>query len=57
MVAITSGIEGPGERIVGLHANRPIAVSYNPAPYVEMTGQAVTAASSLYDYRLARRRR
>ncbi|HEV2600413.1 hypothetical protein [Sphingopyxis sp.] len=56
-VAITSGLEGPGERIVGLHANRKISVSYNPAPYIEGTGQAVDAVPSLYDYQLARRRR
>ena len=56
-VTITSGLEGPGERIVGLHANRKIRVSYNPAPYIEGTGQAVDAAPSLYEYQLARRRR
>ena len=57
MVTITSGLEGPGERIVGLHANRKITVHYTPAPYIEGTGQAVDAAPSLYDYQLARRRR
>ena len=56
-VAITSGLEGPGERIVGLHANRKIAVSYTPAPYIEGTGQTVDAVPSLYEYQLARRRR
>ncbi|MFV3126389.1 hypothetical protein [Niveispirillum sp. KHB5.9] len=55
-VAVTSGLEGPGERVVGLHANRPITVRYNPAPYVEATGQAVTDAPSLYEYQLAKRR-
>ena len=56
-VMIDSGLEGPGERIVGLHANRAIAVHYNPASYIEGTGQAVTGAPSLYDYQLARRTR
>ncbi|WP_137751360.1 hypothetical protein [Sphingopyxis sp. L1A2A] len=56
-VRITSGLEGPGERIVGLHANRAIDVHYTPAPYIAGTGQAVAAAPSLYDYQLARRRR
>ncbi|KTE43573.1 MULTISPECIES: hypothetical protein [unclassified Sphingopyxis] len=56
-VTISSGLEGPGERIVGLHANRKIAVEYNPAPYIEATGQAVDAVPSLYDWQLARRRR
>jgi hypothetical protein len=56
-VAIDSGLEGPGERIVGLHANRPIRVHYNPTPYIEETNGALTAAPSLYDYQLARRRK
>lgn len=56
-VEITSGLEGPGERIVGLHANRKIMVSYNPAPYIAATGEALDAVPSLYDYQLARRRR
>jgi hypothetical protein len=56
-VTITSGLEGPGERIVGLHANRAIAVHYNPAPYIEGTGQAIAGAPSLYDYQLAQRTR
>ena len=55
-VMISSGLEGPGERIVGLHANRKIEVRYTPAPYIESTGQAVDAAPSLYEYQLARRR-
>jgi hypothetical protein len=56
-VTISSGLEGPGERIVGLHANRKISVEYNPAPYIEATGQAIDAVPSLYDWQLARRRR
>ncbi len=55
-VTILSGLEGPGERVVGLHANRPIQVRYNPTPYMEGTGQPVTAVPSLYDYQLAKRR-
>jgi len=55
-VTILSGLEGPGERVVGLHANRPIQVRYNPPPYIEGTGEPVTAAPSLYDYQLAKRR-
>src|SRR3546814_5040728 len=38
-VAITSGLEGPGERIVGLHANRKIRVSYTPARSEEHTSE------------------
>ncbi len=56
-VQIDSGLEGPGERIVGLHANRAIEIHYNPAPYLEAAGEAVDAVPSLYDYQLARRKR
>lgn len=56
-VTIISGLEGPGERIVGLHANRPVEVRYNPAPYLENTNSMITAARSLYEYQLAQRRR
>lgn len=56
-VAITSGLEGPGERVVGLHANRAITVRYTPEPYIEGTGRPVDAAPSLYEYQLARRKR
>ncbi|MBA3940145.1 MAG: hypothetical protein C0520_02930 [Sphingopyxis sp.] len=56
-VTIASGLEGPGERIVGLHANRRIAVRYTPEPYIEGIGQAVEVVPSLYEYQLARRRR
>lgn len=56
-VEISSGLEGPGERVVGLHANRRIEVRYNPAPYIEATGQVIDAVPSLYEYQLAHRRR
>lgn len=56
-VTISSGLEGPGERIVGLHANRKIEVRYNPAPYLEAMGQELGVVPSLYDWQLARRRR
>jgi hypothetical protein len=55
-VTLTSGIEGPGVRLVGLHGDRPVRVSYQPAGYEEMTGTSVAAAPSLYDYQLARRK-
>ncbi len=56
-VTIASGLEGPGARIVGLHANRTIAIDYAPTAYQEMTGTAVTAVPSLYDHQLEQRRR
>ncbi|WP_435417012.1 hypothetical protein WAB17_08930 [Parerythrobacter aurantius] len=55
VVRITSGLEGPGARIVGLHGNRRFEVDYRPDPYIEGTN-AVPAIPSLYDYQLARRR-
>ncbi|NJO13800.1 MAG: hypothetical protein HC870_00735 [Rhizobiales bacterium] len=56
VVAITSGLEGPGARIVGLHGNRSIMLDYRPTPYAEMLNDAVVSAPSLYEYQLARRR-
>jgi hypothetical protein len=55
-LTLTSGMEGPGVRIVGLHGDRPIRVRYEPAGYEAMTGTRIDAAPSLYDYQLARRR-
>ena len=55
-VAVTSGLEGPGARIVGLHGNRRLSLAYRPHPHVEMLNEAVAAAPSLYEYQLARRR-
>jgi hypothetical protein len=55
-VEITSGLEGPGARIVGLHGNRKLALAYRPTPQAEMLGRAVSAVPSLYEYQLARRK-
>jgi hypothetical protein len=54
-VRVTSGLEGPGARIVGLHANRPVEVDYKPDAYVEGTN-AAPSIPSLYDWQLARRK-
>lgn len=48
--------EGPDARVVGLHGNRPLAVDYRPAPYIEWTNRAIDAAPSLYRWQLAQRR-
>jgi hypothetical protein len=56
IVAITSGLEGPGARIVGLHGNRRVMLDYRPLPYAEMLNEAVASAPSLYEYQLAARR-
>ncbi len=57
VVNITSGLEGPGKRIVGLHGNRNLTISYDPAPYIEATNAPVTAVPSLYDYQLSKRKK
>lgn len=56
-VAIESGLEGPGARIIGLSANRQITIHYDPEAYIEATNMPVTAVPSLYEYQLARRSR
>jgi hypothetical protein len=55
-VTVTSGLEGPGAYIVGLHGNRAISIDYKPTPYVEGLNSA-PAIPSLYDYQLAQRRK
>jgi hypothetical protein len=55
-VAVTSGLEGPGARIVGLHGNRALTLEYRPTPYAEMLNKAVVSVPSLYEYQLASRR-
>lgn len=56
-LVVTSGLEGPGARIIGLSAQgHPIKLDYRPAAYVEDLG-TVPAVPSLYDYQLSRRTR
>jgi hypothetical protein len=54
-ISILGGSEGPNARIVGMHGNRPIRLSYTPEPYVEALNKQLTQVPSLYDYQLARR--
>jgi hypothetical protein len=56
-VTVTSGLEGPGANIVGLHGNRPIEIDYKPTPYIEGTNQPVIKIPSLYEYQLAKRKK
>lgn len=56
LIGITSGLEGPGARIVGLHGNRRLALDYRPRPYIEMTNEPVGAVPSLYEHQLSLRR-
>ncbi len=53
---VTSGLEGPGARIVGVHGNWPIEIDYRPAAYIEGTNSPVEAAPSLYEYQLSKRK-
>jgi hypothetical protein len=55
-VELTSGIEGPGKTIVGVHGNRRLSISYRPQPRTELLNQE-PATASLYDMQLAARRR
>lgn len=55
-VQITSGLEGPGQHLVGMSGNRRIHVSYDPEPYAEGINLSLTAVPSLYEYQLRKRR-
>ncbi len=55
-IVIFAGSEGPDARIVGMHGNRPIALQHKPEPYVELHGEPVRAAPSLYDWQLLQRK-
>lgn len=48
--------EGPDARVVGLHANRPIALDYRPQPLVVSLGSPILEVPSLYEAQLERRR-
>ncbi|NJM51037.1 MAG: hypothetical protein HC843_09310 [Sphingomonadales bacterium] len=56
-VKITSGLEGPGARIIRLYGNRPLDISYTPTAYIEDTNDIATSVPSLYDYQLAKRKK
>lgn len=54
-VVLRSGLEGPGARIVGLHADRKVEIDYRPDAHIEGTNSPVWAAPSLYEHQLAKR--
>ena len=56
-VQITSGLEGPGKRIIGLHGNRNYSVTYDPDAIVTTTNEAMKKTPSLYDYQLSQRKK
>ncbi len=56
-IKITSGLEGPGARIIRLYGDRPLEINYAPTPYTEGTNDMATTVPSLYDYQLAKRRK
>ncbi len=49
--------EGPDARIIGISGNRKFDLDYRPKPYVEFINQEITAAPSLYNYQLEKRRK
>ncbi len=55
-ILVTSGLEGPGARIIGMHGNQPIEIDYRPTAYIEGTNGPVTAAPSLYEFQLLQRK-
>ena len=54
-VPVSRVTDGPSARIVGLHANYPLALDYAPDPYVEGLNRPGIAVPSLYDYQLRQR--
>ncbi|QJB70261.1 hypothetical protein [Parasphingorhabdus halotolerans] len=56
-VNITSGLEGPGKTIAGLHGNRRYSVTYDPEATITATNEAITQAPSLYDYQMSQRKK
>jgi hypothetical protein len=56
-VKLTSGLEGPGARLVRIYGNRPVEIDYAPTAYIEDTNDKATMVPSLYDYQLAKRRK
>jgi pectate lyase-like protein len=46
---------GPSARLVGIHANYPINITYGPDAYIEGTNEKNIAVPSLYEYQLKQR--
>lgn len=44
--------DGSSARLIGIHANMPISISYGPNAYFEWLNQKVIWVPSLYDYQL-----
>jgi len=47
--------DGPSARLIGVHANYPIKISYRPNAYFEGINRNDCRVPSLYDYQLAKR--
>ena len=54
-VAIEGLDDGPAVRIVGMHANVPLTLTYGPDPYIEGLNRDDLAVPSLYEYQLRQR--
>ena len=46
---------GPSARLVGIHANYPMKITYGPDAYIEGTNEKNIAVQSLYEYQLNQR--
>lgn len=49
--------DGPFARLVGIHGNHPVKVTYGPSAYMEFTNKGLERIPSLYDYQLKSRLR
>lgn len=47
--------DGANARIIGIHANVPFELDYQPTPYLEMVNQPLSETPSLYSYQLNKR--
>jgi hypothetical protein len=47
--------DGPNARLVGIHGNYPMKITYGPDAYIEGLNRNDIAVPSLYDYQLKRR--
>ncbi|WP_241910419.1 hypothetical protein [Pseudotamlana carrageenivorans] len=53
---LLNGMEdGPYARVIGVHGNHALKLSYGPNAHVELTNKALKAIPSLYEYQLNKR--
>lgn len=54
-IALNGMKDGPFARVVGITANHPVKVSYEPRAYLESINQTLEGVPSLYKYQLKKR--